>query len=167
MMLLPNVPDFRSPERSLTKIHQIITARCAFAKKEQNQRSKGGTIAPDATRWHVNAPCGLFQHQDFLPCRRITFLRVNRKDIVAFPSNDDVTKSQLMQLLSEFLRDIGRVHGQGKLSDINPFTKKCRFELYQHEDEQIGFRRMIPTLFGAKQQMQRQCDVLDGEHNTE
>ena len=42
MMLLPNVPDFRTPHRDLTKIHQIIAARCAFAKKEQNQRSKGG-----------------------------------------------------------------------------------------------------------------------------
>jgi len=72
-----------------------------------------------------------------------------------------------MPPLSECLRDIGSVHGQGKLSDSNPFTKKCRFELYQHEDEQIGFRRMIPTLFGTKQQMQWQCDVLDGEHNTE
>jgi hypothetical protein len=30
-----------------------------------------------------------------------------------------------------------------------------------------AFSRMIPTLFGAKQQMQRQCDVLDGEYNTE
>jgi hypothetical protein len=80
----------------LTKIHQIIAARCAFAKKEQNQRSKGGTIAPDATRWHVNAPGGLFQHHDFFPCRRIPFLTVNRKDIVAFACNDDVDKSQLM-----------------------------------------------------------------------
>jgi hypothetical protein len=59
MMLLPDVPDFRTPERSLTKIHQIIAARGAFAKKEQNQGTKGGTRAPDATRWYVNAPFGL------------------------------------------------------------------------------------------------------------
>src|SRR3989442_14822070 len=102
MILFPNVPDLRSPQRSLTKIHQIIAARCAFAKKEQNHRSKGGTIAPDATRWHVNAPCGLFQHQDFLPGRRILFLSVNRKDIVAFPAIKDVDKSQMMKPLAEF-----------------------------------------------------------------
>src|SRR5215467_3342529 len=135
MMLLPYVPDFCTPERSLTKIHQIIAARCTFAKKEQNQRSKGGTRAPDTARWHVNAPCGLFQHQDFFPCRRLPFLTVNRKDIVAFACNDDVAKSQPMQPFSEFLRDIGRVQGQWQLSDIYPFTKKCSFELCQHEYE--------------------------------
>ena len=37
MMLFPNVPDFCTPERSLTKIHHMIAARGAFAKKEQNQ----------------------------------------------------------------------------------------------------------------------------------
>src|SRR6266446_221977 len=129
MMLFPNVPDLRSPERSLTKIHQIIAARCAFAKKEQNQRSKGGTRAPDATRWHVNAPCGLFSQQDFFPCRRIPFLSVNRQDIVAFACHDEVDTSQLRQPCSAFLRDIGRVHGQWKLREVHPCTKKCSFEL--------------------------------------
>jgi len=33
MMLLPNVPDFRTPHRGLTKIHQIITAGGAFLEK--------------------------------------------------------------------------------------------------------------------------------------
>src|SRR5207245_5373474 len=70
-----------------------------------------------------------------IPCRRIPFLTVNRKDIVAFACNDDVDKSQLMQPFSEFLRDIGRVHGQWQLSDIYPFTKKCSFELCQHAYE--------------------------------
>jgi hypothetical protein len=37
MMLLPNMPDFCTPERSLTKIHEIIAVCCAFAKKEQHQ----------------------------------------------------------------------------------------------------------------------------------
>src|SRR5215471_12270711 len=148
-------------------MHHIIAVRCAFAKKEQHQRSTGGTIAPDATRWHVNAPCGLFQHQDFLPCRCIPFLTVNRKDIVAFACNDDVDTSQLMQPFSECLRDIGRVHGQWQLRDIYPFTKKGSFELYQHEYEYIGFGRMIPTLFWTKQQMHREGYVMDGEHNTE
>src|SRR5437870_1691947 len=66
---------------------------------------------------------------------RVPFLSVNRKDIVAFACNDDVDKSQLMQPFSEFLRDICRVHGQWKLRDVNPFTKKCSFELCQHEYE--------------------------------
>src|SRR5256712_11087009 len=101
MMLFPNVPDLRSPERSLTKIHQIIAARCAFAKKEQNQRSKGRTIAPDATRWYVNATCGLFQHHDFFPCRRIPYLFVNSKDLDAFACNDVIDKSQMMHPFSE------------------------------------------------------------------
>src|SRR5215471_1980467 len=77
-----------------------------------------------------------------------------------------VDASQLMQPFSEFLRDIGRVHGQWQLSDVNPFTKKCCFELCQHKDEQIGFGCMIPTLFWTKQQMQRQSYVMDGEHYT-
>src|SRR5688572_30340042 len=36
MMLLPNMPDFCPPQRSLSKIHQIVATRGAFAKKEQN-----------------------------------------------------------------------------------------------------------------------------------
>ena len=35
MMLLPNVPDFRTPHRDVTKIHQIITAGGAFLEKEE------------------------------------------------------------------------------------------------------------------------------------
>ena len=34
MVLLPNVPYLRSSQRHLTKVHQIIAARCAFAKEE-------------------------------------------------------------------------------------------------------------------------------------
>ncbi len=67
---------------------------------------------------------------------------------------------------SECLRAIGSVQGQGKLRESNPCTKQCRFELSQHADEPSGFRRMLPTLFGAKQPMQRPCDVLDGAHHT-
>src|SRR4029453_14361880 len=75
------------------------------------------------------------------------------RHLVAFACNDEVDKSQLMQPVSAFLRDIGRVHGQWKLRDVNPFTKKCRFELSQHEDEYIGLGCMIPTLFWTKQHM--------------
>ena len=36
MVLLPDMPDFRTPQCSLSKIHQIVAARGVFAKKEQN-----------------------------------------------------------------------------------------------------------------------------------
>ncbi len=38
MMLLPNVPDFRTSHRHLTKIHQIEASGCALLKKEENNR---------------------------------------------------------------------------------------------------------------------------------
>jgi hypothetical protein len=41
MMLLPNMPDFRTSHRLLTAIHQRVAASCAFLKKEENQRPKG------------------------------------------------------------------------------------------------------------------------------
>jgi hypothetical protein len=37
MMLLPNVPDFRTSHRDVTKVHQIITAGCAFLEKEKDK----------------------------------------------------------------------------------------------------------------------------------
>ena len=36
MMLLPNMPDFRTSHRLLTKMHQRVTAGGAFLKKEEN-----------------------------------------------------------------------------------------------------------------------------------
>src|SRR5713226_1527070 len=50
MMLLPNMPDFRTSHRLLTKIHQIVTAGGAFLKKEENQRPKGWAVPLDSTR---------------------------------------------------------------------------------------------------------------------
>ena len=37
MMLLPNVPDFRTSHRDVTKVHQIITTGCTFLEKEKNK----------------------------------------------------------------------------------------------------------------------------------
>ena len=34
MVLLPNVPYLRSSQRHLTKVHQIIAARCTFLKEK-------------------------------------------------------------------------------------------------------------------------------------
>src|SRR6266487_3595 len=72
-----------------------------------------------------------------------------------------------MQPLFELFRDKPRVEGQRKLGDINPFTIKVRFELSEHEDEHIGFIRMVPSLFRTKQQMQGQGHLIHGAHNTE
>ena len=37
MMLLPNVPDFRTSHRDVTQVHQIITTGCTFLEKEKNK----------------------------------------------------------------------------------------------------------------------------------
>jgi len=135
MVLLPNVPYLRSSQRHLTKVHQIIAARCAFAKEEEHQRPKGGALTPNAARRDVNTPFGRLQDEVFFPCRRLLFLTVNRKDIIPFARNNDVAKPSLMKTVSEFLRHISRIEGQRKLGNINPFAMKCRFELFQHENE--------------------------------
>jgi hypothetical protein len=147
-------------------MQQRITARGAFAKKAQHQRSTGGTLAPEAPRWHVNAPGGLFHPQDLLPCRRIPLLRVNRQDLVAFARNHDVATSPPMEPFPQFLRDIGRVHSPWPRRAINPFTKQGRFELGQHAYEQLGFGCMITPLLCTNQQRQRPCDMMDGAHHT-
>jgi hypothetical protein len=78
---------------------------------------------------------------------------INRKDIIPFTCNNDLAKSSPMQSHSELLRDISRVQGERKLRDIHPLTMKLSFELCQHENEYIGFFRMITTLLRTKQQM--------------
>ena len=65
MVLLPNVPYLRSSQRHLTKVHQIIAARCAFAKEEEHQRPKGGALTPNAARRDVNTPFGRLQDAVF------------------------------------------------------------------------------------------------------
>jgi hypothetical protein len=39
MVLLPNVPDFCPSHGHTTQVHQIVTARCGFLKKEKNKRT--------------------------------------------------------------------------------------------------------------------------------
>ena len=124
-------------------------------------------MTPDATRRDINTPFGLLQGEVFFPGRSLLFLTIKSKDIVPFACNDDVSKPSLMQPLFELFRDKPRVEGQRKLGDINPFTIKVRFELSEHEDEQISFIRMMPSLFRTKQQMQGQGHLIYGEHNTE
>src|SRR5439155_497688 len=110
-----------------------------------------GTITPEATRWNINAPFGGFQGEFFFPSQGILFLLINCKDVITFPCNNNLTKPSLMQPFSEFLRDIGRVHGQWKLSDIYPFTKKCRFELFSslldHKAQEHLFHLIDTPLF--------------------
>ena len=135
MMLPPDVPDFRTSQRLLTQVHQRGAPSCTFPKKEEHQRSTGGTLPPDATRRHVNTPGGRLQDPCFLPCQCTLFFPMNGKDIVAFARHDDLRQPSLMQPLSEFLSNKGSVHGQRQLSAINPFTIKFVFELGQHEDQ--------------------------------
>src|SRR5712671_2737880 len=80
-MLLPNVPDFCTTKRPLTQVHQIVAASCTFPKKEENQPSKGGTLPPDATRRHVNTPCGRLQDQGFFPYQCTLFFPMNGKGL--------------------------------------------------------------------------------------
>src|SRR6267142_6212023 len=54
MVLLPDMPYFGATHRRLTKVHQIITTGCGFSKKEENHGPKGRTVAPNATRRHIN-----------------------------------------------------------------------------------------------------------------
>ena len=37
MVLFPHVPDFRTPQRDLTKIHQIVAASGTYLKEKKNQ----------------------------------------------------------------------------------------------------------------------------------
>ena len=92
MMLLPNMPDFRTSHRLLTKIHQIVTAGGAFLEKEENQRSKGWAVPLDSTRGYVNPPCRIMQDQCFFPGRSVLLLIANCKGIIAFACNDDFGK---------------------------------------------------------------------------
>ena len=135
LMLPPDVPDFRTSQRLLTQVHQRVATSCTFPKKEETQRSTGGTLPPEATRRHVNTPCGRLQDPCFFPCQCTLFFPMHGQDIVAFARHDDVSKPSLMQPLSEFLSNKGRVHGQRQRSEINPFTIKFVFELGQHEDQ--------------------------------
>src|SRR5216684_1883860 len=88
MMLLPNVPDFRTAHGHLTKVHQVITAGCAFLKKEERDGPKSLTVGSDATRRDVNAPGGSMQNQRFFPLSSILLVPINGKGVIAFPCND-------------------------------------------------------------------------------
>ena len=92
MVLLPNVPDFCPSHGHTTKVHQIVTARCGFLKKEKNKRTKGGILRSNTTRRHVNPPGGLMQNERFLPLRGILLFPINGKGIIAFACNNDFGK---------------------------------------------------------------------------
>jgi hypothetical protein len=97
MMLLPNVPDFRTSHRHLTKIHQIEASGCALLKKEENNRTKGGTVASDSTRRNVNPPLRIMQYQVFFPLRSFLFLTINCKGVIAFACNNYFSKPSTME----------------------------------------------------------------------
>jgi len=68
------------------------------------------------------------QHKIFLPLRGILLLPINGKGAMAFACNNDFGKPEIMEPLSERLRDKPRVHGQRNLRDINTLTMKCSFQ---------------------------------------
>ena len=103
MMLLPNVPDFRPSHRHATKIHQIVAAGGAFLEKEEDNRTKGGSVPLDATRRHINPPGRLVQKEVFFPLRGVLLFSINRKGVIAFARNDDFGKSSTMQPFSQRL----------------------------------------------------------------
>jgi hypothetical protein len=103
MMLLPDMPDFCTSHRHLTEIHQRVAAGGAFAKKEENQRSKGWAMSSDATRRDINPPLRIIQNQCFFPLRSVLLLIANCKGIIAFARNDDFGKSSTMQPFSQRL----------------------------------------------------------------
>jgi|SRR4030095_378227 hypothetical protein len=151
MMLLPNVPDFRPSHRHATKVHQIITASCAFLKKEECDGTKRWTESLDATRRHINPPGGMTQHQVFFPLRGVLLGTINRKGIIAFTCNDDFGKTSIMEPLSQRLRDKPGVHGQGELGELKTFAMKLSFQTCEHGNSSIGFIRIVTPLFRTKE----------------
>ncbi len=103
MMLLPNVPDFRPSHRYATKIHQIVATGCAFLEKEEDNRTKGGTVPLDSTRRHINPPGGIVQKEVFFPLRGVLLFSINRKGVIAFACHDDFGKASMKESLSQRL----------------------------------------------------------------
>jgi hypothetical protein len=127
MMLLPHVPDFRTPHRGLTKVHQIITAGGAFLKKEECDGTTRWPVSLDSTSGPINPPGGIMQPQRFFPLRGVLLFTINRKGVMAFASGDDFGKASTKEPFSQRLRDKPGVHGQGQLRKINTFTDACHF----------------------------------------
>ena len=103
MMLLPDVPDFCTSHEYMTKVHQIVTAGCALLKKEEDNRTKGWTVSLDATRRHINPPCGIVQKEVFFPLRGVLLFSINRKGVIAFARNDDFGKASMKEPFSQRL----------------------------------------------------------------
>jgi hypothetical protein len=105
--------------------------------------------------------------QVLFPWQRLLFFPMYGEAIVALPRHDNLAKPSRMPSFSQCLRDKRSVHGERKLGHINPFAMQCRLHTCEQENEDVSFVRMITTLLRAKQQMQRECPMIDGSHHTE
>ena len=103
MMLLPNMPYFRTSHGHAAKVHQIITASCTLLKKEKNKCTKGWVLGTNSTRRHINPPGGFMQNQIFFPLRGILLVPITRKGIIAFACNDDFGKASTQEPFSQRL----------------------------------------------------------------
>ena len=103
MMLLPQVPDFRTPHRGLTKVHQIRTASGALLKKAKKKGPKGWTLCTNATKRHVNPPGGIMPHQVFFPGCGVLLFSINRQGVMTFACNNDFGNAYTQEPFSQSL----------------------------------------------------------------
>src|SRR6266702_2142010 len=107
LFLSRSISSFRKKKcpvvKHLTKVHQIITAGCAFLKKEECYCTKSWTMSLDSTRRHLNPPWSIMQHELFFPLRGVLLCPSNRKGVIAFACNDDFGKTQTMEPFSQRL----------------------------------------------------------------
>jgi len=167
MVLLPNVPDLRPAQRLSAQVHQIIAPRGTFPEKEEHDGAKRGIGSAHTARRDVNTPRGRVEAQDFFPRRGLLFAMVDRTRIVACAGNDDGLKTQGVPLLSEWRRHEPGISGEGELGDGDSMAPKRLFEWGEHGQELTGLIGIPTPLFRAKQEMDRQGDLMEGEHHAE
>jgi hypothetical protein len=68
------------------------------------------------------------QHKSFLPRRGLLLLPINGQGVIAFACKNDGGQPEIMEPVSERLRDKPSVHGQRHLRDINTLTMKFSFQ---------------------------------------
>jgi hypothetical protein len=146
-------------------MHQVIAPRGALLEKQQGHRTTGRIVGVAPASGHLDAPGRGLHGQRFFPSRRVLFSTVDGEDIVAFAGDDDLGKAQVVELLTQGLGDKPRVQGQRNAGDLDVVAGTCRFALGEPGDELAGFIGIVTPLFRAKQEMDRQRNLMDGEDN--
>jgi len=127
VMLLPDVPDFRSTQERTAEIDQVIGAGGTFLEEEEDDFSKGRTVSGEAKGRNVYPPLAGVQREDLLPGGGWLLVLLDGKGIVAFASQDNLAETQLIETPSEFLGNKPRIHGQRKGGQIDAFLGKGVF----------------------------------------